>query len=237
MPAPGTVFSMDFRMNQVARLENVTKEYPSGNEVIHALRETTLDLNRNELVLIIGPSGSGKTTLLLILGGIVEPTSGEVTVEGNQIRGMGRNEKTSMRLQHIGFVFQRINLISPLNSIENVAFPARLRYGSRRRAREEARRAIQKVGLESKLHAFPDELSGGEQQRIAVARALVTDPSMMLCDEPTASLDRESMETVMRELKGLAGSGKSVVVVSHDKRLEEYSDRIIEVIDGKIKER
>lgn len=223
-------------MNAVARLEKVTKEYPSGNEVVRALRETSMDMNQGELVLIIGPSGSGKTTLLLILGGIVEPTTGEVTVAGKELKGMGRNEKSAMRLQHIGFVFQRINLISPLNIVENVAFPARLLYGSRKQARMQARQAIEKVGLEKKLRAFPEELSGGEQQRIAVARALVTDPYLLLCDEPTASLDKDSMKTVMDELKGLSETGKSVVVVSHDKRLEQYADRIIEVIDGKIKE-
>lgn len=139
-----------------------------------------------------------------------------------------------MRLQSFGFVFQNINLIKPLKIIENVSLPARLLTKESRESEKRASKLIESVGLESKKNAFPEELSGGEQQRIAIARALVTDPHILLCDEPTASLDSDSLKTVMNELRKSADKGKAVLVVSHDKRLEDYADKIIEVTDGKI---
>lgn len=222
-------------MAVIASLKNVVKKFPSGDTEITALEDINIEINEGELVLIIGPSGSGKTTLLLILGGIVEPTSGEVFVKDQNITHLKDNERTQMRLHNVGFVFQRINLIKPLKVIENVSFPARLVYNDKARALELAEKAIESVGLSGKKNNFPGEISGGEQQRIGVARALVTDPPMLLCDEPTASLDSESLKTVMKELRKSADNGKAVVVVSHDNRLEEYTDKIIEVIDGKIK--
>lgn len=213
----------------------MTKTFPSGDKQITALRDTTLEMNRGELILIIGPSGSGKTTLLLVTGGIIDPSSGEVLIGDRKLKDLSEKQKTLLRLQNIGFVFQNINLIEPLKIIENVAFPARLLYGERGKANKIASEMIEKVGLSDKIDSYPNDISGGEQQRIAVARALVTDPSILLCDEPTASLDSDSLKTIMRELKRSAEEGKAVVVVSHDRRLEEYSDRIIEVIDGRIK--
>ncbi|MFW5708321.1 MAG: ABC transporter ATP-binding protein, partial [Bacteroidota bacterium] len=201
-------------METIARIKKVVKKYPSGDTEITALQETSLDIREGELVLIIGPSGSGKTTLLLILGGIVMPTSGEVEVKGENITGMSDNERTNMRLQSFGFVFQNINLIKPLKIIENVSLPARLLTKDSRESEKRAAKLIESVGLESKTNAFPEELSGGEQQRIAIARALVTDPHILLCDEPTASLDSDSLKTVMNELRKSADKGKAVLVVS-----------------------
>ena len=221
-------------METVARIKKVVKKYPSGDTEITALKETSLDIKKGELVLIIGPSGSGKTTLLLILGGIVMPTSGEVELRGKNITRMSDNERTSMRLQNVGFVFQNINLIKPLKILENVSFPARLSTNDAEKSKNQAAELIENVGLEKKKNAFPEELSGGEQQRIGIARALVTDPQILLCDEPTASLDSDSLKTVMNELKKSANNGKAVLVVSHDKRLEDYADKIIEVTDGEI---
>ena len=221
-------------MAEIASLNNVVKKFPSGDTEITALDKTSIDINEGEMMLVIGPSGSGKTTLLLIIGGILRPTSGEVKVKGHNITEMEDQERTQMRLQNIGFVFQNINLINPLKVIENVAFPAELVLNDRSKARSKAAEMIDNVGLGHKQENFPEELSGGEQQRIGVARALVTDPSVLLCDEPTASLDSDSLETVMEELRKSADNGKAVVVVSHDKRLEKYTDKIIEVTDGKI---
>lgn len=224
-------------MAVIASLKNVVKKFPSGDTEVTALEDINIEINEGELVLIIGPSGSGKTTLLLILGGIVEPTSGEVIVRDQNITRLRDNERTQMRLHNVGFVFQRINLIKPLKVIENVSFPARLVYDDKAKGHDLAEKAIESVGLIDKKDKFPGEISGGEQQRIGVARALVTDPPMLLCDEPTASLDSESLKTVMKELRKSADNGKAVVVVSHDNRLEEYTDKIIEVIDGKIKKK
>lgn len=221
-------------METIARVKKVVKKYPSGDTEITALQETSLDIRKKELVLMIGPSGSGKTTLLLILGGIIMPTAGEVELRGKNITHMSDNERTRMRLHNIGFVFQNINLIKPLNILENVSFPARLSTNDPGKSKKLAAELIESVGLKRKIDAFPEELSGGEQQRIAIARALVTDPQILLCDEPTASLDSDSLKTVMNELRKSADNGKAVLVVSHDKRLEDYADKIIEVTDGKI---
>ncbi|MFP4470432.1 MAG: ABC transporter ATP-binding protein [Bacteroidales bacterium] len=222
-------------MDTIVWLKNVIKKYPSGDKEITALNETSLEVNGKELMLIIGPSGSGKTTLLLILGGIEAPTSGEVTFKDRKLNELSEDERTDLRLHNIGFVFQNINLIKPLKIVENVSFPARMVHDDTKKARQIAEEVVKKIGLGEKLNNYPEELSGGEQQRIAVARALVTNPSLLLCDEPTASLDKDSLDTVMKELKKSAEDGKAVVVVSHDKRLEDYADRIIEVVDGKIK--
>lgn len=222
-------------MSNIAELINVKKVYPSGNEELTALKDTSLTVNKNELVLVMGPSGSGKTTMLLLLGGITSPTSGEIIIMGKKLSMLKEKEKTGLRLHNIGFVFQNINLIKPLTIQENVEFPARLVLGNSGKAAKAAVSMIKKVGLEDKLHAFPAELSGGQQQRIAIARALVTNPGIVLCDEPTASLDGESLKVVMEELRKSADDGKAVIVVSHDQRLEPYADRIIKVIDGTIR--
>jgi putative ABC transport system ATP-binding protein len=222
-------------MEKAAELIDVKKVYPSGNEELNALKNTSFSINKNELVLVIGPSGSGKTTMLLLLGGITSPTSGEVIIMGNKLSTLKDKEKTALRLHNIGFVFQNINLIKPLTIKENVEFPARLVMGKSAMASDAAVSMIKKVGLVDKLNSFPAELSGGQQQRIGIARALVTDPAIVLCDEPTASLDGESLKVVMEELRKSADEGKAVIVVSHDQRLEPYADRIIKVIDGTIR--
>ena len=224
-------------MEIIAQLKNVVKKFPSGDTEITALNNVSLDIKKGELLLIIGPSGSGKTTLLLILGGIAQPTSGEVIIDGNNISDLNDNQRTEMRLNNIGFVFQNINLIKPLKVNENVLFASNLVSGNLKKSRELTHKVIEDVGLKKKMNSYPEELSGGEQQRIAVARALVTNPQILLCDEPTASLDRESLKTVMKELRRSADNGKAVVAVSHDERLKEYTDRIIEVIDGEIHEK
>ena len=224
-------------MEIIAQLKNVFKKFPSGDSEIIALNDVSLEIKKGELVLIIGPSGSGKTTLLLILGGIAQPTSGEVIINGKNITKMNDNQRTAMRLHNIGFVFQNINLIKPLKVIENVMFAANLVYENKAESKELAAKVIEDVGLKNKINAFPAELSGGQQQRIGIARALVTNPEILLCDEPTASLDSESLKTVMEELRKSADNGKAVIVVSHDARLEGYTDKIYEVTDGEIHEK
>ncbi|HYW94996.1 MAG TPA: ABC transporter ATP-binding protein [Bacteroidales bacterium] len=223
-------------MEKVAELKNVSKQYPSGDEIITALDKASFEVFKKQLVLILGPSGSGKTTMLLLLGGIEEPSSGDIFINDINLGNLKDDERTRLRLHHIGFVFQNINLIKPMSILENVAFPALLSMKNREKAEARAREMIEKVGLAKKVKSFPGELSGGEQQRIGVARALVGDPDILLCDEPTASLDGKSLEVVMEELKRSSEEGKAVLVVSHDTRLEKYADKIINVIDGKLKE-
>ncbi|WP_234462334.1 ABC transporter ATP-binding protein [Adhaeribacter terrigena] len=216
----------------IASLEQASKVYQSGDTEIVALQPTDLEIRAGELILIIGPSGSGKTTLLSLLGCVIYPTQGRVNINGTYTSALNENELAKLRLQEIGFVFQSINLISPLTGLENVMLPLQLSKTAKTETRERAEAALTAVNMADRQHFLPKELSGGQQQRVAIARALVTNPELILCDEPTAALDATSAEVIMQELKQLARQNKAVAVVTHDKRLEAYADRIIKVENG-----
>jgi len=219
-------------MSIVAQIKDAGKEYIAGDTVITALHPTTFDFRQDELTLIIGPSGSGKTTLLSLLGCVIFPTKGEVYVAGTKVTGLASRQLANIRLKNIGFVFQSFNLLSPLPALENVMQPLILTGMKREEARGRAFEALKKVNMEDRTKSLPKMLSGGQQQRVAIARALVNNPTLMLCDEPTAALDFKSVGIVMDELKMLSGTGKSVVVVTHDLRLKQFADRIIYVNNG-----
>jgi putative ABC transport system ATP-binding protein len=219
----------------IARLEDAKKVYRSGNEDMTALHPTSLVVVQGELLLIVGPSGSGKTTLLSLLGCLINPTTGKLFISGQEVNKLNTRQMAAIRLSTIGFVFQQFNLLSPLTAEQNVAFPLKLQSLPALVIRHKTAEALDKVNMGHKRHKLPKTLSGGEQQRIAIARALVTDPKLVLCDEPTASLDKISLEVVMQQLQSLARSGKAVVVVTHDPRLYQYADRIIEVDNGVVK--
>ncbi|MEZ4829007.1 MAG: ABC transporter ATP-binding protein [Bacteroidia bacterium] len=219
-------------MDVVASLQQASKEYKTGDTTITALHPTTFDFRRNELTLIIGPSGSGKTTLLSLLGCVIFPTNGDVFINGTRVNGLPQRSLAHIRLNNIGFVFQSFNLLAPLTALENVMQPLLLMGINRKEARERAENALEKVAMETRMNSLPKMLSGGQQQRAAIARALVSNPAIMLCDEPTASLDIKSVTTVMEELKLLSTTGKSVTVVTHDSRLMQFADRIIYVNNG-----
>lgn len=217
---------------QIVRLEGVSKLYETGDTTITALDTTDLNFESGKLTLIMGPSGSGKTTLLSILGCVIYPTKGEVFYQDRQVTRLGESALADLRLSEIGFVFQQFNLIEPLNALENVMQPLILQGWGKRKARERAIKALDEVGLSDRMYNLPKKLSGGQKQRVAIARALVTDPAMILCDEPTASLDARSAEAIMQELKTLAGRGKAVIIVTHDLRLRRFSDHVIYVEEG-----
>ncbi len=216
----------------IAELKEVGKQYKVGDQTIVALQPTSLKLNEGELMLIIGPSGSGKTTLLSLLGCVIYPSFGNLWVDGKYINDLKSNELAKLRLDTIGFVFQSFNLLAPLNAEDNVAFPLKLQGVSGGEINKKVKKALEIVGMTDRRKNLPKELSGGQQQRIAIARALVTNPKLILCDEPTASLDKDSLSVVMNELRNLARQGKSVAVVTHDPRLQEYADRVVEVKNG-----
>lgn len=225
---------LDSPLDVVAELFDAGKEYRTGDTTIIALNPATVQFRRGELTLIIGPSGSGKTTLLSLLGCVIFPTQGTVRILGQEINDLSSAELAGIRLNSIGFVFQSFNLLAPLTALENVMQPLLLMGESRKNARVLALKAIELVGMTSRMQNLPKELSGGQQQRVAIARALVTEPSILLCDEPTASLDAKSVVTVMDELKHLSTSGKAVAVVTHDPRLKPFADRIIYVNNGTV---
>ncbi len=219
----------------IARLENANKLYKVGDQTITALNKTSVELVEGELLLIIGPSGSGKTTLLSLLGCLINPTEGKLFIDGQDIGKLSANEMAKVRLDTIGFVFQQFNLLSPLTAEANVAFPLKMQKLSSSVISQKTSEALEKVKMSHRKKNLPKTLSGGEQQRIAIARALVTNPKIVLCDEPTASLDKDSLVIVMEQLQALAKNGKAVAVVTHDPRLTKYADRAVEVNNGVMK--
>ena len=219
---------------EIVKLTDVNKIYQTGDTTITALDKTTISFETNKLTLIMGPSGSGKTTLLSILGCVIYPTSGQVFYKGKEVTKLKESDLAHLRLREIGFVFQQFNLIEPLNALENVMQPMILQEIPKTEAVEKAKKALEEVGLTDRMYNLPKKLSGGQKQRVAIARALVTDPSMILCDEPTASLDSKSAEVIMNELKSLASRGKAVIIVTHDLRLRKFADKVIYVEEGQV---
>lgn len=218
----------------IVRLEGVNKIYQTGDTTITALDKTDISFQSNKLTLIMGPSGSGKTTLLSILGCVIYPTSGKVFYKDEEVTSWNENQLADLRLKEIGFVFQQFNLIEPLNALENVMQPLTLQGIDTQTAKEKSIKALEAVGLGDRMKNLPKKLSGGQKQRVAIARALVTEPSMILCDEPTASLDSKSAKVIMTELKQLSQTGKAVIIVTHDLRLREFADQIIYVEEGNV---
>jgi putative ABC transport system ATP-binding protein len=214
---------------------NVTKDLGSGAAKVAALKGVSLALNGGELTLLMGPSGSGKTTLLSILGCLLTPTDGTVRIRQQSIAGADPEDLARLRREHVGFVFQSFHLFPTLSATDNVRLALDVRGEPRRAAKVRSREALAKVGLAHKTKAYPRELSGGEQQRVAIARAIVGNPSIILADEPTAALDGENGQTVMKLLAEVAREhGHAVLIVTHDPRLLPFADRVVHIEDGRI---
>jgi len=202
---------------------------------VEALKGINLSLAGGELTLLMGPSGSGKTTLLSVLGCMLSPTSGSVNIRGRAITGLDAEELAQVRRENIGFVFQSYHLFPTLTAAENVRLSLDVRGDRSREARAKANQALATVGLAHKADSFPRALSGGEQQRVAVARAIVSDPSVILADEPTAALDSENGQAVMTVLAELAKDpSRAMFIVTHDPRIMPFADRILRIEDGRI---
>jgi len=230
--APSTVSAIP---NVVLEARDIVKELGHGAGRVRALKGVSLTLNTGELTLLMGPSGSGKTTLLSILGCILTPTSGTLTVAGRPTSGLAPEALAKLRRGHIGFIFQSYNLFPTLTAEENVRLALDVRGSRGSDAVVSAQRALQKVGLRHKLKSYPANLSGGEQQRVAVARSLVGAPSVILADEPTAALDSENGLAVMALLSQIAKDrSRAVLAVTHDPRTVPYADRILKIEDGLI---
>jgi len=213
----------------------VTKTYGTGDARVMALRGIDLDVCRGELLMLVGPSGCGKTTLISVIAAILKQDSGNCEVLGQDLTSMDQNERTRFRGVSIGFVFQLFNLLPALNAVENVSVPLLINGVSRKNAETRASEILAEVDLGTRLSALPTQLSGGQQQRVAIARALVHDPKLIVCDEPTSSLDHETGRSVMNVLRGIAKSpDRALIVVTHDPRIFEFADRIAHMDDGKI---
>ena len=216
------------------RLSDVTKVYHLEGGDVTALDHVSVDIKENEFVAIMGPSGSGKSTMMNQLGILDIPTSGELFIAGKNVAGMTNLERTHMRRDIIGYIFQNFYLIPLLSAYENVEYPLILKY-KQRDTSGKAADVLRSVGFDEKLSAHrPSQLSGGQQQRVAIARALVNDPRILLCDEPTGNLDRKTGFQIMDLLTGLHKEGKTVILVTHDPKIAEYAHRTIQLEDGKV---
>jgi putative ABC transport system ATP-binding protein len=218
------------------RASGVKKTFGSGDSAVLALKGVDLEARCGEMLMIVGPSGCGKTTLLSVICGTMRYEAGSVEVFGSDLHTMSSGRITAFRGQHVGFIFQQFNLIPQWNAVENASVPLLLNGRSRRVAEAEAQRVLTSVGLGDRLRAYPRQLSGGQQQRVAISRALVHEPRLIICDEPTASLDAATGHTVMQLLKDVAcRPDRCVIVVTHDSRIFSFADRIAEMEDGVVK--
>ena len=216
----------------VLKLEDVSRSYQMGQVEVRALTGVSLDITRGEFIVILGPSGSGKTTLLNLVGGIDSPTSGKITVDGIELNALDDKGLTEYRRNHIGFVFQFFNLIPTLTARENVEFAAELVEEPR-----DPLEVLEIVGLKERADHYPSELSGGEQQRVAMARALVKDPPILLCDEPTGELDFETGKHILSAMKMINEvSRKTVLLVTHNTAIGDIAHRVIRLRSGEITE-
>lgn len=220
----------------IIETKNLERHYQDGDSVIHAVDGVDLSVEAGEFTAIVGPSGSGKTTLLNLIGGLDNPSQGEVYVDRKAIHALSDNELIKFRLRHIGFVFQAYNLIPVLSALENVEFIMLLQGKSAQERRKRAMELLSAVGLKNQSHKRPAELSGGQQQRVAVARALASKPSFVLADEPTANLDSKSTEDLLDIMHRLnQEEGITFLFSTHDQRVIDRAQRLIYVEDGKIK--
>ena len=222
-------------MARVVLAENIRKNYFLGKVVVPALRGLSIEIEQGKFIGIMGPSGSGKSTLLNLIGMLDTPTSGSIQINNQKVSAMNENERADFRLSHLGFVFQFFNLFLELSAIENAMLPMMLRGIAHGRCRERAKEVLELVGLAKRMHHKPSELSGGEQQRVAIARSLINRPPLILADEPTGNLDTLTSLEIMEILKQLNREHcQTIVLVTHEPDLGRRADRIICLRDGEI---
>ncbi|UWO27011.1 ABC transporter ATP-binding protein [Marvinbryantia formatexigens DSM 14469] len=217
-------------------LKHIYKDYQQGKLVVPALKDICLEVEKGEYVAVMGPSGSGKSTLMNIIGCLDRPTSGEYRLAGEEVLKLSDRGLSDMRLKNLGFVFQNFQLLPRMNALDNVALP--LVYAGVRKSvrRRQAYEALVKVGLEDRVKFLPTQLSGGQKQRVAIARAMVNQPELLLADEPTGALDSKSSGQVMELFCKLNEEGVTILMITHDRGIAEYAQRMVTIFDGELSE-
>jgi len=223
-------------MDTLIQMQNLSKVFTTDEVETHALAGVHLQIERGEFVSIAGPSGCGKSTLLAILGLLDSPSDGRYLLKGTPVERLDRSERARIRNREIGFIFQAFNLIGDLTVFENVELPLTYRHVPGTERRRMAREALEKVGMAHRQKHYPSQLSSGQQQRVAVARALVGEPSILLADEPTGNLDSANGEAVIGILRNLHRNGATICMVTHDPRYSQYADRTVRIFDGRVVE-
>jgi putative ABC transport system ATP-binding protein len=225
----------DKNMTMLVSLRNVVKRYTRGKQNVEVLHSLNLDVPAGEFLALMGPSGSGKTTLLNLIGGLDQPTEGEVSVAGERVDRLSGGDLAKWRARHVGFVFQFYNLMPMLTAERNIELPLLLTSLSAAERKARVQAALEIVGLADRAKHKPGELSGGQQQRVAIARALVSDPTILVCDEPTGDLDRTTAEEILGLLQTLNRSqGKTIIMVTHDPKAADHASRLLNMDKGKL---
>ena len=217
----------------VIKVENISKTYRSENVSVPALREISLEIKSGEFVMITGHNGSGKSTLLHQLGLLDLPDNGKIFINGEETVSMKETQRATLRLNYLGYIFQEYALVAELSALENIILPAMM-IESSKSAKKKAEKILKKVGLEEKMHRLPNQLSGGEQQKIAIARALINDPVVIFADEPTANLDTKASAQILELFKKINDEGRTIVMITHEQEELKYASRLIKLSDGRI---
>lgn len=223
-------------MAEILTMQDIVKCYYLGAEELTVLNKINLKINKGEFVSVLGPSGSGKSTLMHIIGCLDVPTRGKYILADQNVEDLDEKELARIRNREIGFVFQSFHLLPRLNALENVELPMIYAGISPEKRYEKAAEILERVGLESKMKHYPNQLSGGQQQRVAIARSVVTEPTILLADEPTGALDQKTGRQIMQLFQELNAEGRTIIMITHDTNIANYSKRVVNILDGRLSE-